>query len=105
MLNKVKHCQRQKNLLRAFISFMLMGLLLLPVSVSADAMTISETTSTLSDHDNALTFASKTPNKKKVLNEESRELSAFFILGIIINIIMIIIFVWWFSSEWQKNKK
>ncbi|MCK4743829.1 MAG: hypothetical protein KAT25_08420 [Sulfuriflexus sp.] len=42
--------------------------------------------------------------KKKILNDESRGLSAFFILGIIINIIMAVVFVRWFAREWRRSK-
>lgn len=44
-------------------------------------------------------------NRKATLNDDSRGLSGFFILGIIINIIMIITFSWWFSKEWRRSKK
>jgi len=44
-------------------------------------------------------------NEKKILIDDSRGLSAFFILGIIINIIMAITFGWWFSKEWRRSKK
>lgn len=41
---------------------------------------------------------------KTTLNDDSRGLSGFFLLGIIINIIMIITFGWWFSKEWHRLK-
>ena len=44
-------------------------------------------------------------NRKATLNDDSRGLSGFFILGIIINIIMIITFGWWFSKEWRRQRK
>lgn len=44
-------------------------------------------------------------NRKATLNNDSRGLSGFFILGIIINIIMIITFSWWFSKEWRRQPK
>lgn len=44
-------------------------------------------------------------SEKKILIDNSRGLSAFFILGIVINIIMIITFGWWFSKEWRRSKK
>lgn len=44
-------------------------------------------------------------NRKTTLNNDSRGLSGFFILGIIINIIMIITFSWWFSKEWRRQRK
>jgi hypothetical protein len=44
-------------------------------------------------------------NRKKILIDDSRGLSAFFILGIAINIIMAVTFAWWFTREWRKTKK
>ena len=41
---------------------------------------------------------------KKILIEESREMSPFFKLGIAINIIMILVFSWWFRKEWRSRK-
>lgn len=43
--------------------------------------------------------------RKTTLNNDSRGLSGFFILGIVINIIMIIIFGRWFIKEWRSPKK
>ena len=43
-------------------------------------------------------------NEKKILIEESREMSPFFKLGIAINIVMVIIFSWWFSTQWRAKK-
>lgn len=47
----------------------------------------------------------KINHRKATFNNDSRGLSGFFILGIIINIIMIITFSWWFSKEWRRSKK
>jgi len=57
--------------------------------------------------DNNQTTAAETNihNRKEILNNDSRGLSGFFILGIIINIIMIITFGWWFSKEWRRQRK
>lgn len=44
-------------------------------------------------------------NNKKILIKESREMSPFFKLGIAINIIMVIVFGWWFRKEWRRKKK
>lgn len=44
-------------------------------------------------------------DRKATLNDDSRGLSGFFILGIIINIIMFITFSWWFSKEWRRQPK
>jgi hypothetical protein len=35
--------------------------------------------------------------------DDSRGLSAFLAIGIAINIIMAIVFTWWFRREWKKN--
>lgn len=43
-------------------------------------------------------------DRKEILVNDSRSLSAFFILGIIINIVMILTFGWWFSKEWRRQK-
>lgn len=43
-------------------------------------------------------------NDRKILIEESREMSPFFKIGIAINIIMIIFFAWWFSTQWRAKK-
>ena len=50
-------------------------------------------------------FTTNTHGKKATLNDDSRGLSGFFILGIIINIIMVITFGRWFSKEWRRSKK
>lgn len=58
------------------------------------------------ENTNRTTLAiSESHNRKAILNKESRGLSGFFILGIIINIIMIVTFGWWFSKEWRRAKK
>lgn len=44
-------------------------------------------------------------DRKATLNNDSRGLSGFFILGIMINIIMLITFSWWFSKEWRRQPK
>jgi len=46
-----------------------------------------------------------TPERKHILIEDSRGLSGFFILGIVINVIMIIVFAWWFVGQWRQSKK
>lgn len=43
-------------------------------------------------------------NDKKILIEESRKMSTFFKIGIAINIIMVILFSWWFSTQWRAKK-
>jgi len=49
--------------------------------------------------------AQSRPDRKNVLIDDSRGLSAFFMLGIIINIIMAVTFSWWFLREWRRSKK
>lgn len=65
-----------------------------------------------SDIDNKITssthttpLSNNTHIKKKILIEESRGLSAFFIIGIVINIIMAITFGWWFVRQWRQSNK
>jgi len=45
----------------------------------------------------------KTAGKKSV-TDDTRGLSAFFMLGIAINIIMAVTFTWWFTREWRRSK-
>ncbi len=52
---------------------------------------------------NLTTIPDKTVNHS-TLSDESRGLSGFFILGILINILMVITFAWWFSKEWRKSR-
>jgi len=51
-----------------------------------------------------VSLPTKPAEQKKILLEEPRNLSAFFILGIVINIVMFIIFAWWFAGQWKKTK-
>ena len=107
---------RKANLLQQFIIpfvFFCMTLtgFLLPVSAYSDS-TNSETSTLANDSvSKKLNSKQSTPlthsstDRKKILIDDSRGLSAFFILGIVINIIMVITFAWWFSSEWRKTKK
>lgn len=44
------------------------------------------------------------PERKKILANDSRDLSVFFMIGIAINIIMASTFAWWFTKEWRKSK-
>lgn len=94
-----------------FICLILAGITT-PALVYSDSSTVSNTIS------NDITHKHKTPNsnrtvsitqnhtdRKEILVEDSRGLSSFFILGIIINIIMAVTFGWWFSKEWRRQKK
>jgi len=51
-----------------------------------------------------LTVTEIKKNDKKILIEKSREMSPFFKIGIAINILMIIFFAWWFSTQWRAKK-
>jgi hypothetical protein len=46
-----------------------------------------------------------TAPRKSPLKDESRGLSAFLGIGIGINVIMALVFAWWFSREWRKSGK
>jgi hypothetical protein len=37
--------------------------------------------------------------------DEPRELSVFFMIGIAINIVMMLLFAVWFINEWKKQNK
>jgi len=85
-----------------------------PISVYSDPITIKETSTTsntlTNKHtitDNSLTThtTNNNPARKSILVDEPKGLSAFFILGIAINIIMAVTFGWWFSKEWRRSKK
>jgi len=62
------------------------------------------------DADHASARASIQPGNppkraKTVLVDRDQNLSAFFIAGIMINVIMAVTFAWWFSREWRKSGK
>ena len=52
-----------------------------------------------------LSTTTETIEIKKILIEDSREMSPFFKLGIAINIVMILLFGWWFSNQWREINK
>lgn len=58
-----------------------------------------------SNHQQSIIPETNIHDRKATLNDDSRGLSGFFILGIIINIIMIITFSWWFTKEWRRQRK
>jgi hypothetical protein len=41
--------------------------------------------------------------RESPLKDEPRDLSAFFYIGIGINIILALVFSWWFTREWRKT--
>lgn len=43
--------------------------------------------------------------RKHILNDEAKDLSGFFIIGIAINLIMAVSFAWWFTREWRRSRK
>jgi len=115
-----------RSLRQLFIPFVLPCLtltgFLLPVSAYCDSTTMTQTSTlattlvnnkTPNTNQNMLQnispqhipLAQNNPGRKKILIDDSRGLSAFFIFGIGINIVMVITFAWWFSSEWRKSKK
>jgi len=83
-----------------------------PVTACADPTTVKETNPIANNlAQNNIIKASQTtskekdtPTRKEIIVDESRGLSAFFILGIAINIIMAVTFGWWFSKEWRRSK-
>ena len=98
------------------IHFLLLLLSLTGVSAS-HAVYANATNAVENNSDSNIVYKHKSPNshrapviqntpthRKEILIDDSRNLSAFFILGIIINIVMIIVFGWWFSKEWRKQK-
>jgi len=97
------------------VPFILLLTLISSPAVYADSSTSANT----EQPDKAITYQHKMPepgnknhvvsielnkNSKKILIEESREMSPFFKLGIAINIIMILVFAWWFRKEWRSKK-
>jgi len=101
----------QHNSFLQIVSICLMLVILLPgLPVNAEPTYSKQAISTATNNktvtsDLNTTHAKNTHTKKKVLIDDSRELSAFFILGIAINIIMIIAFARWFAGQWRQSKK
>jgi len=75
-----------------------------PVSAYSTPSTTLTDDNTVNTKQSASIAPSK-PDRKHILNDEGKGLSAFFILGIVINIFMAITFTWWFSREWRRSKK
>ncbi|MCW9030772.1 MAG: hypothetical protein OQK58_04730 [Gammaproteobacteria bacterium] len=81
------------------------------MSVRAESDTSSESidkTSKIVNKHKSPGASSETPtliekNSKKILIEDSREMSPFFKLGIAINVVMVLVFGWWFSKEWRRR--
>jgi len=109
---------KSQNLLRFMLLMMLTGMsltgFLLPAPAYSDSPTGMVTgvpSSTSVNDDKAANTKQITPitqskaGRKHILNDEAKDLSGFFILGIVINIIMGIAFTWWFSREWRRSKK
>ena len=101
----------QHNSFLQIVSICLMLVILFPgLPVHAEPIYSKQAISTATNNETVTSdlntpHARNTHNKKKVLIDDSRELSAFFILGIVINIIMIITFAWWFTGQWRQSKK
>ena len=47
----------------------------------------------------------KTNNQKESQPNEKRELSSFFKIGIGLNIVMLMAFIYWAVGQWRQNKK
>lgn len=92
-----------------FICIMLTGLSISFLTYSepthSATATPIELNSTSTNSTLTIPLSKNTHNRKKVLIEESRGLSAFFIFGIAINIVMAITFGWWFVGQWRQSKK
>ncbi|MDH5368383.1 MAG: hypothetical protein OEW99_00040 [Gammaproteobacteria bacterium] len=102
----------KKNLVHLIFIIMSLIAVMPAISVQAESVTNSESiptsTNTINKHKSPDTsreiVTTDHINRKKVLIEESREMSPFFKLGIAINIIMVLTFGWWFSKEWRRKK-
>ncbi|MCW8962866.1 MAG: hypothetical protein OQL16_03640, partial [Gammaproteobacteria bacterium] len=55
-------------------------------------------------HKNRATTPVSSAEKKILIDEPRGELSTFLGIGIAINIIMAIVFTWWFTREWRKPR-
>lgn len=44
------------------------------------------------------------PDRPEKVREESHELSSFFLIGIMINVLALVLFAVWASREWKKKK-
>ena len=75
----------------------------IPTNTNAASTTITNKHKTPNSN-RTLSTTQKLADRKEILIDDSRDLSAFFTLGIIINIIMAITFGWWFSKEWRRQK-
>lgn len=98
------------NIVHLTLIFASLIVVISPLSVHAESATNSESINTSTNNKYKSPDASyETPttitkNAKKILIKESREMSPFFKLGIAINIVMILVFGWWFSKEWRRKK-
>lgn len=100
------------NIIPLALICMILTTVATPMSVQAESSTnsesITETGKIVNKHKAPGTSyeiaTSNNKNAKKILIEESREMSPFFKLGIAINIVMILVFGWWFSKEWRRKK-
>ena len=55
------------------------------------------------NYSSRLIAAQQQTERKSPLKDESRDLSTFFYIGIGINIILALVFSWWFTREWRKT--
>jgi hypothetical protein len=108
------HNKPRAWLLMIFLS--LASGLLIPVTVFSDSTTRSQISTSPADLSNSTTMSEtqatnrsskdkSSPSTHVKKNTLTRGLSGFFILGILINIVMVSIFAWWFSRQWRQTKK
>jgi len=106
--------RKRLNLIYGMLLTLLLSGFLSPVSASSISTSVTENSSVSNTTVNTDKIVSTNPQqipkqnkhtRKQVLIGESRGMSAFFILGIAINIVMAMTFAWWFSREWRKSKK
>ncbi|MDH5484869.1 MAG: hypothetical protein OEY43_06485 [Gammaproteobacteria bacterium] len=70
----------------------------LNTETTANTPAISPTTPQITSHD-------KDNNHKQYDVNEKRELSAFFKVGLGINFVMLVVFIYWAVGQWRQNKK
>jgi hypothetical protein len=112
-MKTISRLQRSSILQMVFICLAFTGFLAHTPAYSDTATDVEISTTSNTRDGNAISPNTEqnpplTQNKsirKKSLIDKSRDLSAFFILGIAINIIMAVTFAWWFSREWRRSKK
>ena len=72
-----------------------------PSATTSNRIVVDSTVTPTQD----LTQTQSNVGRKHVLNDEAKDLSGFFIIGIVINLIMAVTFTWWFTREWRRSRK